>query len=45
MAMTMQVKSELATLPVDKPSCREAELASMLRFAGGLHLTDRKSVV
>lgn len=45
MAMTMQVKSELATLPVDKPSCREAELASMLRFAGGLHLTSGSIVI
>ena len=38
MAMTAQVKDELARLTVTKPCCRKAEVSSMLRFAGGLHL-------
>ena len=38
MAMTQQVKAELATIPVAKPCCRRAEVASMLRFAGGIHI-------
>ena len=38
MAMTAAVKDELARLPVTKPCCRKAEIASLLRFAGGLHL-------
>ncbi|MDR0416576.1 MAG: DNA-binding protein WhiA [Propionibacteriaceae bacterium] len=39
MALTQQVKSELAVLPIVKQCCRRAEIASMLRFAGGLHIT------
>src|SRR5947208_7499413 len=38
MAMTAAVKDELARLSVTKPCCRKAEMASLLRFAGGLHL-------
>src|SRR5438067_10924968 len=38
MAMTAAVKDELARLTVTKPCCRKAEMASLLRFAGGLHL-------
>ncbi len=38
MAMTQQVKAELATIPVAKPCCGRAEVASMLRFAGGIHI-------
>lgn len=38
MALTQQVKSELATLAVTKTCCRRAEAITMLRFAGGLHL-------
>lgn len=38
MAMTAAVKDELSRLPVTRPSCRRAEIASLLRFAGGLHL-------
>jgi DNA-binding protein WhiA len=33
------VKSELAILPVLKHCCRRAEVATMLRFTGGLHVT------
>jgi DNA-binding protein WhiA len=38
-ALTQQVKSELAVLPVVKYCCRRSEIATMLRFAGGLHIT------
>jgi DNA-binding protein WhiA len=38
MAMTAQVKDELARLTVTKPCCRKAEVSSMLRFSSGLHL-------
>jgi DNA-binding protein WhiA len=38
MAMTAQVKDELARLSVTKPCCRKAEVSALLRFAGGLHL-------
>jgi DNA-binding protein WhiA len=38
MAMTAQVKDELARLTVTKPCCRKAEVSTMLRFASGLHL-------
>ncbi|ETJ98372.1 DNA-binding protein WhiA [Propionimicrobium sp. BV2F7] len=45
MALTQQVKSELANVIVEKPRTRLAELAAMLRFAGGLHLVGGKIVV
>jgi cell division protein WhiA len=37
-AMTAAVKDELSRLPVTRPCCRKAEMAALLRFAGGLHL-------
>jgi cell division protein WhiA len=45
MAMTAQVKAELASIQVTKPCCRKAEVSSMLRFAGGLHLVSGRIVV
>jgi cell division protein WhiA len=45
MAMTAQVKAELASIHVTKPCCRKAEVSSMLRFAGGLHLVSGRIVV
>src|SRR5436305_3551871 len=45
MAMTAAVKDELARLSVTKPCCRKAEMASMLRFSGGLHLNGGHLVV
>ena len=45
MALTQQVKSELATVPVLKPESRRAEIATMLRFAGGIHLVSGQIVV
>ena len=45
MAMTAQVKAELAAIEVTKPCCRKAEVATMLRFAGGLHIVSGQIVV
>src|SRR5258705_12347135 len=45
MAMTAQVKSELTSIQVTKPCCRKAEVSSVLRFAGGLHLVPGRIVV
>ena len=45
MAMTAQVKSELSSTAVSKACCRKAEVASMLRFAGGLHIVAGSIVV
>ena len=39
MAMTGLVKDELSRVTVVKPCCRKAEVSSLLRFAGGLHLS------
>lgn len=38
MAMTAAVKDELSRVEINRPSCRKAEVATILRFAGGLHL-------
>ncbi|MFD4420045.1 DNA-binding protein WhiA [Agromyces sp. NPDC058484] len=38
MALTADVKEELARVDVSKTTVRAAELASVLRFAGGLHI-------
>jgi cell division protein WhiA len=45
MAMTAQVKAELATIKVTKPNVRKAEVASTLRFASGLHLVSGRIVI
>jgi DNA-binding protein WhiA len=45
MAMTAQVKAELATVKVTRPSNRKAEIASTLRFAGGLHIVSGRIVI
>ncbi|MGN8246189.1 DNA-binding protein WhiA [Cellulomonas soli] len=45
MALTAQVKDELARLKVDKTSCRKAEVAATLRFAGGLHIISGRIVI
>src|SRR5579884_869644 len=45
MAMTAAVKDELSRLSVTKPCCRKAEMAAVLRFAGGLHLVGGRLVV
>src|SRR5262249_60448298 len=45
MAMTSVVKDELSRVPVVKPCCRKAEVSTLLRFAGGLHLASGRIVV
>ncbi len=45
MAMTAAVKDELSRVDVAKPCCRRAELAALLRFAGGLHIVSGRVVV
>jgi DNA-binding protein WhiA len=45
MAMTAQVKAELATIKVTKPCCRKSEVAATLRFANGLHVVSGKIVI
>jgi cell division protein WhiA len=44
-AMTPTVKDELSRLPTGKACCRRAEMAVILRFAGGLHLANGRVVV
>ena len=45
MALTAQVKDELARLPVEKTSWRKAEVSAMLRFSGGLHIISGRIVI
>jgi len=44
-ALTQQVKSELATVRVLKPATRAVEVASMLRFSAGLHIVSGRIVI
>ena len=43
--MTAEVKDELSRLPVTKSCCRKAEVSSLLRFGGGLHIVAGRIVV
>ncbi|MGI9825211.1 DNA-binding protein WhiA [Agromyces sp. Marseille-Q5079] len=45
MALTADVKEELARVEVSKTSVRAAELASVLRFAGGLHIISSRIAI
>jgi DNA-binding protein WhiA len=45
MAMTGVVKDELSRVTVIKPCCRKAEVSTLLRFAGGLHLIEGRVVI
>ncbi len=45
MAMTASVKDELSRLTVTKQSSRRAEVAALLRFAGGLHIVGGRVVI
>ena len=45
MALTGLVKDELSRVTVLKPCCRKAEVSTMLRFAGGLHLAAGRIVI
>jgi len=43
--MTEAVKDELSRLSITKPCCRKAEVSSLLRFAGGLHIAAGKIII
>src|ERR1700709_1008147 len=43
--MTAEVKDELSRLVINSVSARRAEVASLLRFAGGLHIVAGRVVV
>ena len=45
MAMTAAVKDELSRVVVAKVSARKAEVSTVLRFAGGLHIMAGRVVV
>ncbi|MEN9715794.1 MAG: hypothetical protein RJA35_1261 [Actinomycetota bacterium] len=45
MALTSEVKDELARISVTKNTVRVAELSAILRFAGGLHLVGGKIAI
>ena len=45
MALTADVKAELAIVAVSKTTVRAAELATILRFSGGLHLISGRIAV
>ena len=45
MAMTAEVKDELSRMVVNSVSARRAEVAALLRFAGGLHIVAGRVVV
>lgn len=45
MALTADVKAELAAISVGKTTVRAAELATILRFAGGLHVISGRIAV
>src|SRR5262249_56728167 len=45
MAMTPAVKDALSRVTLSKMCCRKAEVASLLRFAGGLHIVAGRVVV
>ncbi len=45
MAMTAEVKDELSRLVINSVSARRAEVAALLRFAGGLHIVSGRVVV
>lgn len=45
MAMTAAVKDELSRVESAKVCCRKAEVSTLLRFAGGLHIVSGRIVV
>jgi DNA-binding protein WhiA len=45
MAMTIDVKDELCGVVITKPSARKAEVATILRFSGGLHIVAGRVVI
>ncbi|MFI2102507.1 DNA-binding protein WhiA [Isoptericola sp. NPDC019693] len=45
MALTAEVKDELARIKVTRTSCRKAEVSATLRFSGGLHIISGRVVI
>lgn len=45
MALTTLVKDELASYDAPKISARKAEISTILRFTGGLHIVSGRIVV
>ena len=45
MAMTAAVKDELSRLAVTKPCCRKAEVASVFRYGGSLHIVSGRIAI
>ena len=45
MALTASVKDELSRVEIRKPSVRKAEVSTMLRFSGGLHIVSGRIVI
>ena len=45
MAMTAAVKDELSRVEVTKACCRKAEVSTLLRFAGALHIVSGAIVI
>ena len=45
MAMTAAVKDELSRVEITKACCRKAEVSTILRFAGGLHIVSGRIVI
>ncbi len=45
MAMTAAVKDELSRVEITKTCCRKAEVSTMLRFGGGLHIVSGQIVI
>lgn len=45
MALTAPVKAELSRLDIRKPSVCKAEVSTMLRFAGGLHIFSGRPMI
>ena len=45
MSLTVLARDELSRLQVTRPCCRKAEVSTILRFAGGLHLLAGRVVV
>ncbi|MET1018296.1 MAG: DNA-binding protein WhiA, partial [Leifsonia flava] len=45
MALTADVKEELARTEINRTTVRAAELATVLRFSGGLHLISSRIAV
>ncbi|MET0715521.1 MAG: DNA-binding protein WhiA, partial [Mycetocola sp.] len=45
MALTAEVKEELAGIVESKTAVRAAELTSILRFSGGLHLISSRIAI